>query len=565
MDLPRPTLDCLELLAATESVGLEAIGPEGLGDLLERGLLVKDEQPRQTSLDARYEALQETHRRIVEAKGCVDRLLRQGAPKSRLAGLFPVLGAPPVPRPDDPDAAALLAFLELLKIRVRGVNGLADVLPNLARIQDYLQVEGRGCLDLLAATDREIDKAQLEALPGTKVEGLGFYRLTAAGEAALPEAPVIALLELSLQTAFGNNLRGSSLPHFKEDPSALLALLVDRLARGERPSVVVGEYEALLEAFDRVPVFAALQPLRAKIGFLVRLLRAHRGDPKRAYLWCNRERLAAGTQRMKALLPPTVAASGWQLPYTADVFLADGGEAAEGEQAEQRVRLFEAVHRTQSEVLQEARIRDGQFFRLALVLTHEARLRNFTPGILMDRFVRQAIECVMEAAKAAPYDLGDRGTALIFGTHLAHAAGFSRAGLQGPLEAFAAIQGRFRSGGATTRIPVQVLLHIFATLDRRARLGQPLPLDTYAGHFDRIRKRLLHHKGASRAFGTAQLRAGDEVALASNLCALTCFQGLALPPQAQHFPEVGVAGLYEERTPGWPPLLGSCFGTLLLT
>jgi len=41
---------------------------------------------------------------------------------------------------------------------------------------------------------------------------------------------------------------------------------------------------------------------------------------------------------------------------------------------------------------QDIRIRDGQFFRLALVLAHAARVRNFAPGILMDRFIRQALE-----------------------------------------------------------------------------------------------------------------------------------------------------------------------------
>jgi len=562
---PPPTwLDHLKLLAAAETLPAEAPGRAALDGLLAQGLIQKDERPKQASLESRYEALQEVHRQIVEAKGCVDRLQRQLAPKSRLAGFLPSLGTPAGPRPDDPDVRQLAAHLERLKIQVRGVTTRAEVLAHLDRVHDYLQVEGRDCLDRLAATDREIDQTKKEALPGTLVEGLGFFRLTPAGEAALPEAPVIALLEASLQTAFGPSLRGAGYPHFKEDPSALLSLLVDRMAAGERPSAVVRDYEGLLEAFERLPAFADLQPLRAKIGVLVRLLRAHRDDPKRAYLWCNRERLAAATQRMHALLPPTVAASGWHLPYTADVFLVDGGVSGDEAQAAQRIHLFEAVARVLSELLQDARIRDGQFFRLALVLAHAARVRNFAPGILLDRFVRQAGEAVLEAARAAPYDLGDRGTTLLFGAHLAHAAGYAKARLPGPLEAFAAIQDRFRSGDATPRVSVQVLLHIFATLDRRARLGAPLPLEDYAGLFDRIRKRLIHHKGASRAFSTAQIKAGDEAALASNLCAQVCFRDLPLPPQAQYHPDAGLAGLYEDRVPGRPPLLGSPFGTLLL-
>ena len=559
MDNLPTWLDHLKLLAASESVRLEAIGRAGLDDLITRGLIRKDVRPQQASLEVRYEALQETHRQIVEAKGCADRLQRRLVPKSLLPR-----SASAGPGPDDPDAVELVRLLEFLKIQVRGVKGSEDVLPQLDRIQEYLQVEGRECLDRLANTDREIDQVQKQVPPGTQVEGEGYFRLTAAGEAALPEAPVMELLETALQTAFGPGQRGGSFPHFKEDPSGLLTLLLDRMDLGDRPSALVSEYEGLLEAFDRTPAFADLQPLRAKIGFLVRLLRASREDPKRAYLWCNRDRLHAATTSLRALLPSTVAASGWRLPYAADLFLADGGRSGDEEQAAQRIRLLEAVHRVQSEVLENVRIRDGQFFRLALVLAHAARVRNFAPGILMDRFVRQALETVMEAAKSAPYDLGDRGTTLIFGTHLAHAAGFVKARIQGPIDAFAAIHACFRDENAPTQVPVQVLLHIFAVLDRRERLGAPLPLDEFAGLFHRMRKHLHHHRAASRPFGSAQTKAGDEAALASNLCALVSFRDLALPPAAQFHPDAGLAGLYEERRPGRPPMLGSLLGTLML-
>jgi len=561
---PSPIwLDHLKILAASETVRLEAIGRDGLEDLLARALIQKDERPLQASLEVRYESLQETHRQIVEAKGCADRLQRRMAPKSRLAGLFP-RGAPAGPGPDDPDAVELVRLLEFLKIEVRGVKDPEDVVPHLARIHDYLLVEGRECLDRLATTDREIDETHKQVPQGTQVEGKGYFRLTPAGEAALPEAPVMELLEASLQTAFGSGQRGESFPHFKEDPSGLLTLLLDGMAMGERPSALVSEYEDLLEAFDRTPAFADLQPLRAKIGFLVRLLRASREDPKRAYLWCNRDRLNAVTQLMRSVTPSTVAASGWRLPYAADLFLVDGGRSGDEDQAEQRIRLFEAVRRVQSELLQDLRIRDGQFFRVALVLAHAARVRNFAPGILMDRFVRQALETVLEAAKTAPYDLGDRGTTLIFGTHLAHAAGFVKARVQGPIDAFAAIHARFRDEHAPTHVSVQVLLHIFAILDRLDRLGAPLSLDEFAGYFDRIRKRLRHHRAASRPFGTAQTKAGDEAALASNLCAQACFRNLVLPATAQFHPDAGLAGLYENPCPGRPPLLGSLFGTLML-
>lgn len=562
MEPPPTWLDRLKALAASEKMPLEAIGLEGLEELLTRGLIQKDERPLHASLEDRYEGLQETHRLIVEAKGCADRLQRRMAPKSRLAGLLP-LSAPTGPGPDDPDAVNLLDFLEILKIQVRGVAASKDVLPNLDRILDYLQVEGRECLDRLAATDREIDQAQKQAPMGTQVDGAGFFRLTPAGEAALPEAAVIELFEAAIHTVFGPS-KGESFAHFKEDPSSLLALLVDRATRGDRPSTVVGEYENLLNALERIPLFADTHPLRAKIAFLVRLLRAAREEPKRAYLWCGRERLSAALQRVGSLLPNTVTITGWRLPYTADLFVVDGGLFGDEDQIEQRFRLFEAVHRIQSNQLQEVRIRDGQYFRLALVLAHAARIRNFAPGILMDRFIRQALEVIFEAAQSAPYDLGDRGTCLLFGTHLAHAAGFMKARIQGPIDAFAAVHARFHHDQSPSRLPVQVMLHIFATLDRLERMGAPISLEEYAGLFERIRKRLRHHKAASRIFSTAQIKAGDEAALAANLCAQVCFRNLTPPPKGQYTPDVGLAGLYEERVPGRPPLLGSPFGTLML-
>jgi hypothetical protein len=311
-------------------------------------------------------------------------------------------------------------------------------------------------------------------------------------------------------------------------------------------------------------MFADSPALRAKIAFLVRLMRASREDPKRAYLWCTRERMNLLLTRMQGILPPTVAASGWRWPYAADIFLVDGGLAGDESLVEPRIRLFEAVHRIQAELLQDVRIRDGQFFRLALVLAHAARLRNFSPGILMDRFVRQALEAAMEASQAAPYDLGDRGTALLFGTHLAHAAGYAKPRLQGPMQAFAALHARLGDGDPALRVSVQVLLHAFATLDRLERLGAPLTVEAYADLFDRVRKRLRHHKAVGRAFSTARIKAGDEAALASNLCAMICFRGVPVPERLQPPPDAGLAGLYEGRATGRPPLLGSPFGTLLL-
>ena len=565
MDMSSTWLDNLKLLAAEESVRLEALGPEGLEEMLAQGLILKEERPKQVSLESRYESLQETHRTLLEARGCADRLQRRMAPRSRLAGLLSV-GTPPRPGAEDPDVVQLLDLLEGLKIQVRGVRSLEDVPNQLDRIQEYLQVEGRECLDRLANTDREIDALHRQAPPGTLVEPEGYYTLTPAGEAALPEAPILEAFEAALQTAFGPlSNRSASISHFREDPASLLIFLMERIARGDRPSALLSEYDNLLDAYERIATFADLRALRAKIGFLVRILRAAREEPKRAYLWCNRERLTTLLAQIRPLMPASVIASGWHLPYAADLLLVDGGLHGDDALTEQRIRLFEAVHRIQSELMQDTRIADGQFVRLGLTLTHAARTRNFTPGILMDRFIRQAFETVMEAAHAAPYDLGDRGTRLIFGAHLAHAAGFTRTKLQPQLEALAALQARIQDKGQAKPISAQALLHAFSALDRLERLGVPLALDTYLSTLARLRKRLNHHKVVSRAFRTEQALAGDEAALASNLCAQVCFHGLTLPGGARFHPDAGMAGLYEPREPGLAPLIGSPFGTLMLS
>ena len=565
MDTPAIWLDHLKLMASAETVRLEAIGQEGLDDLVARGLLQKDERPKQVSLEARYEALQESHRFLLEARGCADRLLRRMAPRSRLAGLLP-LGAPPRPGPDDPDVLQLMGLLERLKIEVRGVKDLEQVPAHLDRIQEYIQVEGRECLDRLADTDREIDLAQKQAPPGTLVEPEGFFVLTEAGEAALPEAPVVETRELALQAAFGPlTHRSASALHFREDPASLLAYLLEGMARGERPSALISEYENLLNAYEKMALYSDLRSLRAKIGFLMRLLRGSRDEPKRAYLWCNRERLQALVGRIRPLIPNSVIAAGWHLPYAVDLFLADGNAAGSEDLMLQRAQLFEAVHRIQSELLQDTRIADGQFVRLCLVVTHAARIRNFAPGILLERFVRQAYEAVMEAAHAAPYDLGDRGTRLLFGAHLAHAAGFAKGRLQPCLASFSLLHERLHGEHQGASLPPQALLHAFATLDRRARLGAPLALDDYAGILARLRKRLNHHKVVRRAFRTEQAMAGDEAALITNLAARVCFLGLSLPTDAKRHPDAGMAGLYEGREPDLPPVLGSPFGTLMLS
>ncbi|HJV91240.1 MAG TPA: hypothetical protein VJ623_13105 [Holophagaceae bacterium] len=563
MDLRPAWLAHLETLASAESVRREDLGPGGLEELLALGFIRTDERPKQASLESRYEDLQDTHRRILAARNCADRLQRRLAPRFRFVDLLPAL-APPRPGAEDPDVIQLAHLLEQLDIQVRGAREPEHLMAHLDRVMEYLQVEGRECLDRMADTDRELDVLQRQAPPRTLVEPGGFFTLTPAGEAALPEGPVLEAFDVALQSAFGPMThRGSSASHFREDPASFIAYLLEGMARGARPSALISEYESLLEAFERLPAFSDIRALRAKVGLLIRLLRGCREEPKRAYLWCNRDRLNALAARIRALAPNSLAGSGWHLPYAVDLFLAEGNFTGDEAEMDQRTRLFETVRAIQTELLQEVRITDGQSLRLTLAVLHAARTRKFTPGILLDRFVRQSFEVMSEAMNVAPYDLGDRGTRLIFGAHLTHAAGYTRPRLRSAMEAFGTLQERLREEGPG--VPTtQSTLHAFATLDRLERQGTPLPLEAYLGIRARIHRRLSHHKLLSRAFRTDQVLTGDEAALLSNLCARVCFQGLSIPPEAKYHPDAGAAGLYEIRTPGHPPLLGSPFGTLML-
>ena len=563
MDISLDWLDTLQRLAAVESVRLEDLGPRALEDLVARGLVARESRPRQASLERRYEALQETHHQLLEARACAERLRLRKAPKSWLAGVLP-LGSPPRPEGPDPDAVRLLELLDLLRLKVRGVSGPGDVAPRLERILEHLQVEAREGLDRLAETDREIDQLHKQQPAGTLVEPEGCFVLTPAGESSLPEAPVVEAFETVLQTAFGPLAhQGPAAAHLKADPVGMLAFFLEGAARGERPSALLGDYEALADAFDRIPGYASARSARARLAFLVRLVRATRDDPRRAYAWCHRERLAGVLDRLRPLLPASIVASGWHLPYAADLLLADGGPG-DPEQGEVRERIFEAVHRIQADLLQHSRIGDGAFLRLTLVLTHAARVRNYAPGLLLDRFTRQAFGALSEAAQAAPYDLGDRGTQLLFGAHLAHAAGWNRGRLEGPVARFAALHARFRDGGGPVRLPFQVLLHLQATLDRLDHLEACVPLEVYGGLLARLLKRLRHHKALGRILRASQVLDGDEETLAANLAARVCFLGLPIPPAARPPADVGLAGLYEPRTPGTPPVLGAPFGTLML-
>ncbi len=538
-----------------------------LAELGEAGLVHRvDTAPRQADLQARYEALQESHRLFQEARGCLERLERRLAPRSRLGGFLPA-GKPLPPSEGDPDLQRLEVLLQALDIRVPGVAGPKDILGRLDKIRDRLLVDGRSCLDRLALLDREIDTLQKSPPPGTQIDPEGCFALTGAGERTLPEAGAMEDLEAAFNAVSGSNRhRIDDYALFRDDPANLLAFVLEGQFRGDRPSRVVSEFEALADAFEHLAPFTEIRSMRIKNAFLMRLLRAYPGQPRFPYLWCNRERLQDLLTRMADLAPASVVNSRWHLLYATDLLIAGSEEGTPLTWDERRLQVFEAVQRRLTGQVQGIDIGDGQFLRLAIALLHEVRPRNFSSALLLDRAVAQMIEAAFDGMVHAPGDLGGAGARLLFGYHLAHVAGFVRARVDAAAQAYGRVEAPFLVEG-TRLAPVQAVLHALVSLERLAQAGLAVPPEEYARTFSRIQKRLQQHKGLARAFGAEQGMAEDEPFLAANLTArayMAQVDRTANGPGAKRLPDVGMAGLYEPPGRRAAPLLGLPFGTLML-
>lgn len=555
----------LHRLAGGGTCRLEPGEAAALDDLLAEGLVRRVEATRQMELEVRYEALQEQHRRFQEAKGCLDRLERRMAPRSRLGGLLPA-GRPAMPGPEDPDLQRLSALLAGLDIRLPGAEGIQDLLPRLDRVRDRVFVDNRACLDRLALLDRELDVLQKSPPPGALVEGAGCVALTEAGARALPEAAVLEDLEGAFHAVSGSNRhRIDDYAHFRDDPGSLLAFILEGQSLGDRPSRVVSEYEALADAFEHLSAFTDIRSMRIRNAFLIRLVRAHRGQPQAPYLWCNRERLQGLLARMGEIAPASVVASRWHILYAADLLVAGTAGTQPLQEVEDRVALFGAIQRRLTDQLQGIDLSDGQFLRLALAILHVVMTRGIAHPLVMDRTVAQIVETAFDGMVHAPPDLGGPGSRLLFGFHLAHGARFIRSRLDAAALAFSRAEAPFLGPEGRTA-PLQVALHALVAQERLAQAGAGVDPAEYAGTFVRIRRRLQLHKGLARAFGGEQVLADDEPFLAANLTAMAYARAAARSsPSAPRVADVGLAGVYEPQARRGAPLLGLPFGTLMLS
>ena len=565
----HPTQRALLLqLAAGGRCSLLEEGRAALLALVEAGLAHKVDTTRLQDQEARYEALQEMHRRFQEAKACLRRLEVRMAPRSLLGGLRSA-GRPAPLRPDDPDLLRLSALMQELDVRLPGSSASADLLGNLGRIQDRIFVDNRACLDRMALLDREMGASAKRTPPGAHVEEEGRYALTPAGERLLPEARALDALEAAVHAVAGSKRhRIDDYSLFRDDPASLLGLLLEAQALGGLPSRVVADYEVLADAFERLAIYNDIGTTRVRNAFLMRLIRAQPGQPQAPFLWCNRERLQTLISRMQELAPASVASSPWLILYATDLLIAGPGDALSAEEPERRLMLYGAIQQRLTRQCEGVDVSDGQFLRLALAILHGVLRRNIANPMILDRMVARIAETSVEAMRHAPSDLGGSGARLLFGFHLAHLAQFTQTALPASAEAYLQVEAPFRGPQQERLAPIQVVLHALVAQDRASRAGLTLTPEEYAGTYFRIRRRLQQHKDLARAFATERAVVDDEPFLAANLTAqayLTRELRPAGETAAPGRPDVGLAGVYEPPDHASAPLLGLPFGTLMLT
>jgi len=559
-----PEREMLLRLAGQERVVLE--DTEKLKPLLEQGLIEPEAVSPRLDLQARYEAQQERHRSLLEAKNLAEALHQRSAPRSGLGRWIP--GSTPQPlNPEDPQIQALFALLGSLGIQVRDCLQPADIPTRLERIREHLHLEDRDCLDRLGSIDRSLNALDKRVSDSILVEGFGPVVLTDVGRRMLPEAPVLQEVEAVFNLISGpRRQKIEDFAHFREDPATLLACVLDNASRMERIADVVSTFEAIAVSLDRTAAYREIPDLRHRNAFLIRLLRCFKDQPDKAHLWCGRERLQALGARVVAQFPPERHKRGEHLGLAVDLLLV-GLQHLEPEalaqKQEERLRLFQLI---QSKLAAHPDLRptEAAFGRLALAMLHAALARNAAGPVLAAALVPRMLEGALSAMKAAPAELGDPLSRICFGFHLAHWADFQPQREPGVLRLYRSIEAAFAPEGRQLRTPVQVMLHALATLQRLHGQGAMLSPEEYAGTLHRIRLFLRGHKDLARAFQTDSVQANDEIFLAANLAARAYFlqeEGLFETPSMR---DVGVAGTYETLDLPQAPLLGQGFGTLML-
>jgi hypothetical protein len=537
-------------LADSEHVVLEEREAGIFQVLVTAGLVVRVDPPKSLDMESQYESLQGTHQAILETRASVDRIQRQHAPRPILSFLGQRRTVV-----EEPDALHAWEGLQRLGLQVRGVEGPEDVPGQFERIQNRLRVEGRECLDRLAALDRQIEAQRRLAAEKVLVEGQGYFMLSEAGERALPESGVMDELTAVLHAVSGpRRHRMDDFAHYRDDPASLVSYLVERTGDGEPPASAVSTFEALAESFSRLPAFSEVRSVRPRNAFLIRLLRFYRDQPKSPFIWCNRERINALVAGARHFLPSSALAAGWHLPAAADLHLAHPEAPPAVDPGHPRVRLAGRILDALPGHIRLVALEEGLSSRLALALSQDILARGLEALEDQARFLRLAMDLAFLGSQAAPGTLTSPGAKLVLGYHLAHAGAFTEEGLAGAMAAFRGLAQAFGD-----RTPAQVLLHYLEASRRLEALGSPLPAAEFARMHARILANLQRRPQLARTFAAS---ARDDAFLAANLTVRASFPRDPLLPPCP--PGPGMTSLYEPSDATRPPLLGLPFGTLLL-
>lgn len=551
------------LLLALAEAGEHQLDPAqeaDLQDLLGLGLVKPAEPPRLDSLDRRYEDLQGRHRLLLEAKALAQRLSRRMAPRSGLGRWLPGGSSRPL-QAEDPDLVGLHRLLQVLALEVRHVAGPLDVAQRLAHVQDHLLVEDRDCLDRMGDIDKELAMLRQQGASSIKVAPFGWINLTAAGERELPEWGALQDLEAAFNLVSGpRRQKIDDYSLFRHDPANLLAFLLETPGRRERLAETVSAFEDLAEPFGRQATALGVRSTRIRNAFLIRLVRLHRDDPRLPFAWASRERLKQLHTQASTFLPSSMAGEGWPLVYGLDVLVAGRADAA----AAERLHLLESILEELAGAFPGHPARDGQGIRLAFAMLQAVLERRLANPTLAERFLRVMVHATQEGRQAAPQDLPDEGSRLIFGYHLAHLAEFIPARIPDSVARFRRLESALGDRGRRRTSPVQVLLHGLLALERLERQGRPTSPEEYAGTFLRVRNWINAHKDLARAFHTEHSRAEDDSHLAANVTARAFLADPGQEASGKPLADVGVAAAYEAPGRSGPPLLGQPFGTLML-
>lgn len=557
---PGDALELLRQIALGDRIELAPARVGVLDWLLEQGWVVRVEAPRKPLEENPYEALQDQHGQLLEAKNCLERLARRAQQKSLLGGLLPVGHAKP-PDAGDPDVLRLFELLQVQGIKVRDLDHPRDLMARLDKVREHLLVVDRDCLDRMATLDRALWARESHPSQGTQVDPEGLVALTALGARQLPEAEVLEELETAFNAISGpRRHKIEDYRHFRGDPASLLILHLENPLELEAHSQRVASFEGMAEAFERLAAAAGIRSFPVKNAFMLRTFLSYRGQPNQPFLWCNRERLMGLMERGRSLLSGRLPIQEALLVAAWDLLQAElvKGTASPGRSE----RSFPVLCRLLGEASQEAPLDDRAFLRLALAL-HNSLLVEPEP-VDLEATIRARLLVTREGQEAAPADLQDPGARWVFGYHLAHLAHFEAAAIPLQVSRFRAVEAGFLKEGLERVAPVQVVLHALVSQQRLEGAGLWVDPRNYAATYRRILRWIQGHKEIARVFQSEAAPEHDARHLAAYLAARAYFADPDVGTGGLRLADVGLAGCYEHPQRDRAPLLGTAFGTLML-